>query len=116
MIKLVISLIFIGVFAVSCEKDNENINTDDPSQVLVFSSLRSEKYSITAGESTKITATAAGYQIRYLWEASAGNIVGSGSEVTYVASPCHVGENEITCTVSDGNNKSESKSLTIVVQ
>ncbi len=107
-------LIIIFLFA-SCDKD-KNGGTEDPGLPLVYYSLASEKDTITAGETTKVTAEATGYMITYNWSATAGDILGSGSEITYAASPCHAGTNKITCTVTDGNNVSESKEISIVVQ
>ncbi|MBN1416117.1 MAG: PKD domain-containing protein [Bacteroidales bacterium] len=109
IILLTTALIFIA-----CDKDNEN--GGDPSQQLVFESLVADRYTLHAGESTRIKATASGYRISYHWSASAGDILNSGAEVIYAPSPCHAGENQITCEVKDGNNKSLTKTICIVVE
>jgi hypothetical protein len=41
--------------------------------------------------------------------------LGFGAEVTYASSPCHIGENQITCKITDANNQSDSKTVDIVV-
>jgi hypothetical protein len=97
----------------SCENNND---PGDPSQPLIFSSLNAERDTILPGETTKITAVASGYRITYNWSASAGDILNSGAEVIYAASPCQAGKNRITCTVKDGNEQSETKEIFIVVE
>ncbi len=99
---------------VTCSKDDGN--GGDPGQQLLFESLVADRYNLNAGESTRIVATASGYKISYHWAATAGDILGSGAEVIYAPSPCHAGENEISCEVRDGNNHSQTKSVHIVVE
>ena len=105
--------LIILFFLTSCEKNNDH---GDPSQPLIFSSLNAEKDTILPGETTRIIAVASGYKIVYNWTASAGDILGSGAEVIYAASPCQAGRNKITCTVKDGNEQSETKEIFIVVE
>ena len=100
-------------FFVSCSKEDD---PGDPSHPLIFSSLVAEKDTIAPGESTIITAIATGYKITYNWSATAGDILGSGEQVIYAASPCHSGRNQITCMVKDGNDKSASKEIDIMVE
>jgi hypothetical protein len=110
-----ILLILISIFIFYCCKEKEN-NSGDPSQPLVFTSLQANRYTIEAGDTTKIIANASGYKIEYFWAASAGGILGGGAEVIYAASPCQAGENTITCMVKDGNGNSEKKEIIILVQ
>jgi hypothetical protein len=110
------ALVLLLLFVLSACSKEENGDIVDPGQSFSFLSLTAEKYTISPGESTKITAIATGYLLRYKWSASAGNILNSGSIVTYAASPCNAGTNKITCTVTDGNNVSQSKEVSIVVQ
>lgn len=108
---LYLAVIFLlTVLLVNCSKEEEDL----PETELVFQSLISENDTIAPGESTKLKATATGSSLEYYWSATLGDIIGSGAEVTYVASPCAVGTNEITCKVTNGN-QSESKSIEIVV-
>ncbi len=93
-----------------CSKEEEQMVPQD----LVYQSLVAEKDTIAPDETTKVTATATGSRLEYFWSATLGDIVGQGAEVTYVASPCHVGKNEITCKITNGD-QSESKTLEIVV-
>ncbi len=98
------------LFAGSCSKDEEEI-TDD----LKYYSLVAEKETIAPGETVIIKANASGGSLKYFWEATPyGDILGSGAKVTYTASPCGVGINKITCTVTNGK-QSESKTIDIVV-
>ena len=100
-------------FIISCDKEDD---PGDPSELLIFSSLVAEKDTIIPGESTGITATASGYKLTFSWSATAGDILGSGAQVIYAASPCHAGRNQITCVVRDGNDKSATKEIDIVVE
>ena len=109
---IVIGLTVLFIFN-SCNKE---LDPGDPSQPLIFSSLTTEKDTITPGESTEITATASGYKLTFNWSATAGDILGSGAQVIYAASPCHAGRNQITCMVQDGNDKSATKEIDIVVE
>ncbi len=95
---------------------NEEEDPGDPSQPLIFNSLVAEKDTITPGESTGITATASGYKITFNWSATAGDILGSGAQVIYAASPCQAGKNKITCKVKDGNDNADTKEIFIVVE
>jgi len=110
-------IIFIAILSVSllfcnCSKTEEE---DPPVEDLVYHSLVSEKDTVLAGEETKITASATGSNLEFFWSASLGDIVGSGSEITYVASPCQAGKNEITCKITNGNTQSQTKSVFIIV-
>jgi hypothetical protein len=96
-----------------CDEDEPDPPADIP---LVYTSLTADKTILNVGETATLTATATGKDLLYLWEASAGSLVGSGQTVTYTPTPCIVGDNEITCTVQDDYGKTESKSITITIQ
>jgi len=114
MKQLIILLLLVFAVA-SCNKD-DNGGSGDPDQPFIFSSLSAEIDTIESGQSTKVFAVATGYRLNFYWSASAGDILGSGNEVVYTASPCNAGKNKITCTVHDGNNASRSKEIFIVVK
>jgi hypothetical protein len=107
----------LGLYLMTACEDKQDTG-GDPSQPLVFNSLEADKYTLIPGETATIVASASGYQLSYHWSASAGDLVTTGilSEVLYVPSPCHVGENTISCEVRDGNNNSETRSIIIVVE
>lgn len=107
LLPVTILLVF---FLVNCSKEE----ADFPETEMIFNSLVAEKDTIAPGESTIVKASATGSSLEFFWEATLGDIIGSGSEITYVASPCAVGTNEITCKVTNGN-QSETKSIEIVV-
>lgn len=113
--KQLLAFIILVVSIASCTK-NDDGDEGDPDQPLIFTSLTTEKDTIGPGESTKITAVASGYKLDYYWSTDAGNILDTGSQVTYAASPCHVGRNKVICKITDGNNASLSKEIYIVVQ
>jgi hypothetical protein len=107
--------LIIFLFLSGCSKD-ENGAGGDADQPLVFKSLVAEKDTLAPGQSTKITATATGYQISYTWAATAGDLLGNGDSVTYATSPCHIGKNKITCTIRDKKNETQTKEIYIVVE
>lgn len=106
---LIVLSLFIFCF---CSKEDE----PEPVQKLVYHSLVAEKDTIVPGEEISITATATGSNLQYFWSASLGDILGSGATVIYATSPCQIGKNKITCKITNGNDQSESKTITIVVQ
>jgi len=107
-----LAVILVTLIICNCSKEEEE---EPPAEDLVFYSLVSEKDTIRTGEQTKITASATGSQLEYFWSATLGDIVGSGAEVTYVASPCQAGRNEIICRIENGSTQSDTKSVYIVV-
>lgn len=99
-------------FSGSCSKEEPDDVPDD----LVFHSLVAEKDTIAPGETVRITATATGSQLKYFWSASPfGEILDSGAEIRYFASPCSIGKNTVSCTVTNGSRQSETKTIDIVV-
>ena len=111
-------LLFFYIFSVlvisGCNK-HENDNYDHPDSFLTsFESLKAEKDTIFRGQSTVITANAVGNKISFIWSASEGPILGEGSQVIYVASPCCYGDITITCEAR-ARNESETKSIVITV-
>lgn len=121
---MTLSLIFI--WAISCNKheggeeiiDQDTITKTDSSdslQKFKFISLSSKSDTIFTGESVEIEALAEGEGLTYMWSANAGDILGSGSNVIYVAPTCTPGKNEIKCIISDKHNKTEFKTIFIVV-
>ena len=105
-----LSVIIVTIFIFGCEKEKEEV-----SEPLVFEKLIIDKDSIMGGEDAEVSAIASGDGIVYSWSVSAGSIVGSGNTVSYVAPPCVMGINSITCTVKDRAKNSLTKSVNIYV-
>ena len=96
-----------------CEPDEVPDNHDnDP---IEFASLTSGREIIFIEDTTMLKAVAPGYELSFHWAVDKGDILGSGSEVTYVATPCTVGDNEIYCTVKSSNGKEETKHVIVTV-
>jgi hypothetical protein len=105
-------ILLFSLFCGSCSKEEPDDVPDD----LVFHSLMAEKDSIAPGETVKIIATATGSRLEYFWSATPfGDILGSGAEVEYFASPCAIGKNKVSCKVTNGSRQSETKTIDIVV-
>ncbi|HBE40646.1 MAG TPA: hypothetical protein DDW27_05490 [Bacteroidales bacterium] len=108
--------IFFVLIIPGCNKD---VKWDDkkiqPDCYLIsFDSLTAEKDTISRGQSTEITAKVTGNKIIFIWSASEGPVLGEGSRVTYLSSPCCWGNVIITCEAR-AKNASESKSIKITV-
>lgn len=132
-VKLILGIVTIGMMVASCNKEvqeevnptnsstpgtNTGTNTGSPTgtSTISYTSLSAEQSTIAIGATTKVTATATGNGLSYIWSASNGDLIGSGSQITYGASGCCGGTNTVTCTIKDSGNHQESKSVSIVVQ
>ncbi|MBN1819949.1 MAG: hypothetical protein JXR31_05065 [Prolixibacteraceae bacterium] len=105
--------LFLLILHFGCgENDPEETG---PVQELNFISLEAEKDTLFSGDTTLIKAIATGSDLEFLWSATKGDLLGSGSEVIYASSRCHVGTNQVTCEVIDKNDQSETKTIDIVV-
>ena len=100
------------VLLVSCEKESKTKTGCIP---INFISLEAASDTIESGTETGITAEAEGDGLTYEWTKSLGVIEGSGSQVTYIATPCAIGEIEVTCKVVDECGNSESMTILILV-
>lgn len=110
-IRYSLFLFIFFLMAESCSKEETELPND-----LVFQSLVAEKDTIAPGETVKIKASATGSRLEYFWEANPfGDILGSGAEITYAASPCGVGANKISCRITNGSKQEETKTIDIVV-
>ena len=97
----------------SCKKEEQPKPTSTP---LSITSISAASTTIPIGGTTKITVTAVGDGLTYIWSASAGDIIGNGSQITYGASGCCAGQNSVTCVVKDSGGNQKSISTTITVQ
>ncbi len=83
----------------------------------VITSLTANPVNVTLGGSTTITCVAndpEGDIVQYSWNASEGNIHGTGSKVSWSA-PNKTGDFAVTCVVSDGKGAETKQTLTIKV-
>lgn len=83
---------------------------------LDFQSLKADKETLVAGETTGVKATATGYELTYSWSASSGVIHGSGSRVTFESVAGNCGGSRVTCQVKDGHDAYDSKTIVILVE
>lgn len=114
-IIFIITAAFAIVFLESCETNEAGLSNP---ALLKFDSLVSGSSEIyySVNPSTKITAYASGDGLKYYWSATAGEIFGSGKQVTYTANPgCCGGNQSIRCIVQDVSKQSESKEVVIYV-
>ena len=103
-------LLPVLVLFFACKPDHNG--NDDP---LVYTSIHAARDTIFTEDTTRVWVEATGYELKFLWYVEKGDLLGSGAEVTYVATPCTIGVNEIFCTVRDGNGQEETKSVEVTV-
>jgi hypothetical protein len=107
-------LIILLFLLIGCRGEDDGEWNGTPGVLTAFVSLTAEQDTVRAGGSTKVTAVAEGELIRYIWSATQGDILGSGSQVTWVAPSCACGNGDITCKARAGGREL-SKTITIVV-
>lgn len=112
LVILFLQFSVLYVLIVSCEKKEELPDNCDP---IDFISLVAENDTIESGTETNITAEAEGDGLAYEWTKTLGVIEGSGPSVIYIATPCAIGEIEVTCKVIDECGNSESRTVIILV-
>ena len=96
-----IVFIFINSFAISCKKEKK-IEIVEPTVNLTIDSIVATKTNIVVWEKIKITAYTKGQNLKYLWQADHGSMVGKDSStVTYWGCYSCTGANTVKCTVSD---------------
>lgn len=106
-------LVLIPIFFFCCDHGiPPNGEEDTP---LVFSSMQADRDTIFTGDTTLIRAIASGYKITFHWHVEKGDLLGSGDEVTFLATPCSIGNNIVNCTIRDGNANEITKNVTITV-
>jgi hypothetical protein len=124
IINLLVILMLLSAFTGGCtiyddeqiqEQSMDENGDDNPNSTIEYISLIADETSLSAGESTHITATATGENLEYYWSASLGDIIGSGEQITYTAAFCCEGSNTITCSIKDNLNTWKHKSVTITV-
>lgn len=119
----ILFILLVAVITItSCKKKEESQPTvATPVAATPLSlSLSAEKTTISVGGDTKITASATGGSgtINYKWSVNTGSTLnGSGTQVNlYASCPSCTGPNKVTCTITDANNNTLSKDITISVQ
>ncbi|MCW3075966.1 MAG: hypothetical protein JWO32_575 [Bacteroidetes bacterium] len=106
-------LVFLSaLFLIACKKKPKPSSSSE--KLFTYNSLTSDVSSIKQGDATNIKANITG-AASIAWSASAGDIFGNDRTVLFAAGSCCTGNHTVTCTVSDANNNSESKSVVIYV-
>lgn len=110
--KKIISIFCLATLVIfaACSK---SASTPDPGNGanFKFSSLVAADTVIKVNDITTISASATGDGLTYLWTASYGTFVGSGSTVQWTV--CHQAKFTISCLVTDQYNHSETKTIIV---
>lgn len=109
-----IVICFAGL-VISCQDNEAELANPGP---FSFDSLVAESDEIyySVNPSTKITAYAKGNGLKYYWSATAGEIFGSGNQVTYASNPgCCGGYQTIQCIVTDISKQNDFKKVEVYV-
>ena len=113
ILRYFLPVILSAFLLCACTKEEPPDNHDD--DPIEFVSLISGRDVIFIEDTTRVSATATGYELSYFWSVEKGDILGSGKDVTYVGTPCTVGDNKIFCTVKSSNGKEETKYVVVTV-
>jgi hypothetical protein len=109
LLILAVIVLLTGTF--SCKKKKNNPSGE---KLFTFNSLVADKDTISSTGSTNLRASISG-EGSYAWTASNGaSLLGSGSTVFFAA--CCAGKHIFTCTVTDKNNNSETKTVSVYVE
>ena len=90
-VKLILGIVTIGMIVASCNKEVQepevkptnsstpgtNSSTPTGTSTISYTYLSAEQSTIAIGATTKVTATATGDGLSYIWSASDGDIIGS---------------------------------------
>lgn len=112
MKRLVTLVLISSFFLIACKKKPKSSSSSE--KLFTYNSLTSDVNSLKQGDATNIKASITGVAT-VAWSTSAGDIFGNDRTVLFAAGSCCTGNHTITCTVSDQNNNSESKSVVIYV-
>ncbi|MCK9421401.1 MAG: hypothetical protein M0Q38_02270 [Bacteroidales bacterium] len=99
------------LLAVAACKKSEINAPDNSGTTFKFISLVAKDTLIKVNGTTSITANATGENLTYKWTSDFGTFIGSGKTVQWTV--CHSDIFTINCQVTDKNNQSESKNVTI---
>lgn len=113
--QIIKCLCVIGSLILLAQCDKPDPGGEGKDEPLVFNRLTAARDTIFTEDTTRLSAAASGYNITYSWWVEKGDLIGSGPEIIFVATPCTVGNNPITCTVTDGNQQSKSLVVTVTV-
>ena len=112
-IRVVVLVFLVMGLLYSCKPEVlPDDHSDDP---LIFTKLISNRDTIFTEDTTQIKAYAVGYQLSYHWAVDKGDLLGAGAIITFVATPCTIGDNKVYCTVKDGNGNEETKYVLVTV-
>ena len=109
-------LLVFTVLIIACEQKNAPGNNEPCDETFTYTALTADKTLITAEQTATITAEASGCSLSYSWTTTMGSIRKQGNTGIFVPSSCTAGEIQISCTVSDQNGESASKTITITVE
>lgn len=101
-----------ALFLFACSEEE---STKDCDIEFTFTELTTDMDTISATETATITAVATGCDPEYTWQAETGTLLGEGCEVMYAASACSEGATEISCTVTNSDGTTLTKTITIVI-
>lgn len=95
-----------------CNKDSQPAKD---SELKSFTGLVADSDTLYIGQKTWIRAIYDGKGVVFEWDASAGDLLGGGDKVEYLASFCAIGDNTITC-VAKAEETTITKTIHIYVE
>jgi hypothetical protein len=107
------AILILGILMFhGCSKDNQ---PSKDSELKSFTGLVADNDTLYIGQKTLIRAIYEGKGVTFEWEASAGDLLGGGDQVEYLASFCAIGDNTITC-VAKAAESTITKTIHIYVE
>jgi hypothetical protein len=101
LIKFILLTFVLAFIYVSCKKESET-QIVESSVNLAIDSIVASKTNIVIWEKIKVQVYTKGENLKYLWQADHGSMIGKDScAITYWACPSCIGLNTIKCTVSN---------------
>lgn len=114
-----VSFIFGFLAIIGCVQPELNETATGPNSNPAITSLKAEPSVMSVGELVTVTAVAGdpdADELSFEWYMTAGDLVGNGSVVRYVATYCCAGVNTIRLTVKDGRGGIATKAIDVYVQ
>lgn len=115
-----ILLILIGLpLMIGCVQPESSETATGPNSNPAITILKAEPSVMKVGELVTVTAVAGDADdddLLFEWYMTAGDLVGNGSVVRYVATYCCAGVNTIRLTVKDGRGGIATKAIDVYVQ
>jgi hypothetical protein len=112
-------LLIVVLLVIGCVQPDINQSATGPNANPVITDLTAIPSTSTVGEIVTVTSVASdpdGDPLSYEWYMTAGDLLGDGPVVRYIATYCCVGVNTVRVTVKDGRGGSATRFIDVQVR